>query len=440
MRAFFGQAAAARAIMLRQGASTVLSSCGTLPRDVSLSRRRRPREHCLSTASVAAKNLRRINRDEEPPQDAGRLGEAIYRLERWLGAKQDAIRDREMAVLAEFGRLMETLDGSFDAPSSLEFTSWLGAREAAAQRMAEAADGARLRQGGVRSAAAVPIAMVDSGAATKRAKALLADAEKQLAVAISTRAKVLGGAPLSDKANPRGMLRRSGPVLPLGKFTPLRELAPRELETARLVVWLCFLRRYAAHLATALDKGLLRSDFDAVHAAAALREALGAGVEARLRLQLRLFDRDSDGWLDDAETAAAVEAMTEPLRHAVGDVHAMLGGLDKAARRAMPKAIKWAAWDVLELPVKRRCAFAWGAGLRETGPAPTDRAASVDGFVASQQEHFRELGAVSAGLTREVDQARWDWHDMRKRQRRVAIYGLVLFAGTVTADALVQLM
>lgn len=33
--------------------------------------------------------------------------------------------------------------------------------------------------------------------------------------------------------------------------------------------------------------------------------------------------------------------------------------LDKKAAIAMPKTMKYTLWDVLEVPVKRRCAFEW---------------------------------------------------------------------------------
>ena len=39
--------------------------------------------------------------------------------------------------------------------------------------------------------------------------------------------------------------------------------------------------------------------------------------------------------------------------------------LDKKAAAAMPKTMKYTLWDVLEVPVKRRCAFEWAVDRKQ---------------------------------------------------------------------------
>lgn len=74
-----------------------------------------------------------------------------------------------------------------------------------------------------------------------------------------------------------------------------------------------------------------------------------------------LFDLHLDGYLDAASVERAVDAAVLPVTAAAERCYAAAARsvLDKKAGSAMPATMKYTLWDVLEIPDKRRCAFAW---------------------------------------------------------------------------------
>lgn len=74
-----------------------------------------------------------------------------------------------------------------------------------------------------------------------------------------------------------------------------------------------------------------------------------------------LFDTHGDGHLDTESVERAVDAVVLASTKAVERCYlaAARPALDKKAAAVMPATMKYVLWDVLEVPVKRRCAFAW---------------------------------------------------------------------------------
>lgn len=80
-----------------------------------------------------------------------------------------------------------------------------------------------------------------------------------------------------------------------------------------------------------------------------------------------LFDTHGDGHLDIEGIERAVDAAVLPVAVAAERCYlaAARPALDKKAAAVMPATMKYALWDVLEVPVKRRCAFAWAEDRKQ---------------------------------------------------------------------------
>lgn len=80
-----------------------------------------------------------------------------------------------------------------------------------------------------------------------------------------------------------------------------------------------------------------------------------------------LFDSHGDGYLDDESVERVVDAVVVPVTAAAERcyVSAARTSLDKKAASAMPKTMKYTLLDVLEVPVKRRCAVAWAEDRKQ---------------------------------------------------------------------------
>lgn len=82
-----------------------------------------------------------------------------------------------------------------------------------------------------------------------------------------------------------------------------------------------------------------------------------------------LFDTHGDGHLDSESVERAVDVVVLPV--AVASERCYLAAarpaLDKKAAAVMPATMKHALWDVLEVPVKRRCSFAWAEDRKQVG-------------------------------------------------------------------------
>ncbi|CAN0417933.1 unnamed protein product, partial [Hapterophycus canaliculatus] len=109
-----------------------------------------------------------------------------------------------------------------------------------------------------------------------------------------------------------------------------------------------------------------------------------------------LFDTHGDGHLDTESVERAVDAVVLASTAAVERCYraAARPALDKKAAAVMPATMKYVLWDVLEIPVKRRCAFAWADDRKQVGP--DEWRISWEQFAPSRRKHFPELEAVTA--------------------------------------------
>lgn len=80
-----------------------------------------------------------------------------------------------------------------------------------------------------------------------------------------------------------------------------------------------------------------------------------------------LFDTHGDGHLDTEGVERAVDAAVLPVAVAAERCYlaAARPALDKKAATVMPATMKYTLWDVLEVPVKRRCSFAWAEDRKQ---------------------------------------------------------------------------
>lgn len=80
-----------------------------------------------------------------------------------------------------------------------------------------------------------------------------------------------------------------------------------------------------------------------------------------------LFDTHGDGHLDAESVERVVDAAVLPVAAAAERCYAAAAGptLDKKAAKAMPATMKHTLWDVLEVPIKRRCSFAWAENRKQ---------------------------------------------------------------------------
>lgn len=80
-----------------------------------------------------------------------------------------------------------------------------------------------------------------------------------------------------------------------------------------------------------------------------------------------LFDTNGDGHLDVEGVERAVDAVVLPVAVAAERCYlaAAKPALDKKAATVMPATMKYALWDVLEIPIKRRCCFAWAEDRKQ---------------------------------------------------------------------------
>ncbi|KAG5192638.1 hypothetical protein JKP88DRAFT_229780 [Tribonema minus] len=102
----------------------------------------------------------------------------------------------------------------------------------------------------------------------------------------------------------------------------------------------------------------------------------------------------------------------------------------------MPSALRYATWDRLDFPSKRRCAFAFAEGRKQVGPVEWH--VTADAFLETQRTYFVDLVRVGGALMDVMEDERWQWHMLRKRRKRAAIYGALLFSATVVLDTWTQ--
>ncbi|CAM9750207.1 unnamed protein product [Chrysoparadoxa australica] len=178
---------------------------------------------------------------------------------------------------------------------------------------------------------------------------------------------------------------------------------------ACLLARLTMAKAMCAELAQQHEKGLLRPGLEAGDLVPALEASLYGGVGDRARAIFPLFDSNNDGFLTENEVEAAVDVLQWSIQSSIEHMFSGVNAIDEKARKAMPKDMKWVLWDVMEMPMKRRCAFAWAPDRKQVAPEVWE--VGIEEFLTSQAENFPELDEVAAGLMKEYEKIRWDWHE-----------------------------
>ncbi|CAN0384661.1 unnamed protein product [Laminaria digitata] len=112
--------------------------------------------------------------------------------------------------------------------------------------------------------------------------------------------------------------------------------------------------------------------------------------------------------------------------------------LDKKAAGAMPKTMKYTLWDVLEVPVKRRCAFEWAENRKQVGP--DEWRVSWEQFEPSRRQHFPELESVASMYLEEYGRRRSAWHNSRKGRKEAAVYGSILLSSVLLMERILSVV
>ena len=80
-----------------------------------------------------------------------------------------------------------------------------------------------------------------------------------------------------------------------------------------------------------------------------------------------LFDTHGDGHLDSNGVERVVDAAVLSVTSAAERCYGVAARqvLDKKSAKVMPKTMKYALMDALQVPLKRRCAFAWAENRKQ---------------------------------------------------------------------------
>ncbi|CAM9295128.1 unnamed protein product [Ascophyllum nodosum] len=364
------------------------------------------------------------------------VGRAMDGIEERLTAKQERLRVREIGVIERSSAVISTLDGSLEAREDDEFLEWLTAQESlnsapAGEEKANATNSgeivdepgsARWERERVTKLLSEAAARLDDLVAAKE-ESLFGEKEEPSATA-GEEAK--GSGPNAGGGAPEGeVLASSPPVSPEEK-----------LYQAKLVLHRAMLSRCLSILSECLRKEHLKPGINVEQIANAARSAYLAGPHERLGAVFPLFDTHGDGHLDSDGVERVVDAAVLSVTWAAERCYGVAARqvLDKKSAKVMPKTMKYALMDALQVPLKRRCAFAWAENRKQVGP--DEWRVSWEQFAPSRRLNYPEYDSTAAKYMSDYSRQRSEWHEQRKSSRITNVYGTVLFFGVLAVDYL----
>eukprot|EP00904_Undaria_pinnatifida_P011269 jgi/Undpi1/7272/HiC_scaffold_22.g09745.m1 len=415
------------------------------------------------------------------------VGRVLDEVDRRLGAKQEKIRKIEVGVIERYGSIISTLDGGLDVREGDDFLSWLRSQgfPEPAKSPSQAGEGTyhllgedggekegaggddssssernpgrggggdggwgQVRGGGwgggvegAKKRADVETFLV---AAAARLNALVAEQEEALFADRGEGAKkgkeVEGDGGGAGRAEKVAAESTTGDGSVEDGEAGSLNMPAEELHQARLAAHRAMLCHCLSLVSSSLGKQQLKSGLSLEEVAVATRSAYLAAPNKRLEAIFPLFDKHGDGHLDPESLELAMDAVILPVTVTTQRcyVAAARPALDKKAAIAMPKTMKYTLWDVLEVPVKRRCAFEWAEDRKRIGP--DEFRVSWEQFEPSRRKHFPEFESVASMYLEEYGRRRSAWHNSRKARKEAAVYGSVLFFSVIVADKCLSLV
>ncbi|CAN0010223.1 unnamed protein product, partial [Scytosiphon promiscuus] len=308
------------------------------------------------------------------------VGRFLEEMDIRLGAKQEKLRVHEVGVIQRFAAVVSALDGSLEPREGDDFLAWL--RSQGFGVSSSSSEPTPLKDG---DSTAAPGEGSANEAAKKRAEveAFLTAAAARLNALVAAKEEALfadrGDKPETDRAGAEaqeggeGVATAAAAAAAEGAYHGRGEeivtpnMSDEELYQARLGAHRAMLCHCLSLLSSSLKKQQLKTGLSVEEVAAVVRSAYLAAAEERLAAVFPLFDTHGDGHLDTESVERAVDAVVLASTAAVERCYlaAARPALDKKAAAVMPATMKYVLWDVLEIPVKRRCAFAWAEDRKQ---------------------------------------------------------------------------
>ncbi|CBN79285.1 expressed unknown protein [Ectocarpus siliculosus] len=384
------------------------------------------------------------------------VGRVLDDMDTRLGAKQEKIRVREIGVIERFAAVVSALDGSLKPREGDEFLAWLRSQgfddaprtpqpgggppteedETAAGKKVENQGNNGQSDGGAAEERAEVEAFLS--AASARLNALVADKEDAL---FGDRGEAEAEESLQAKGERGG---EDGTAAAGGDASGEPVVSPNmsdeDLYQAKLGVHRAMLCHFLSILSSSLGKQQLKTGLSLEEVAAATRSAYLAAPEDRLAAVYPLFDTHGDGHLDTESADLAVDAVVLSVTAASERCYAAAArpALDKKAAAAMPATMKYVLWDVMEVPMKRRCSFAWAEDRKQVGP--DEWRVGWEQFAPSRKQHFPEMDSVARDYVAEFSRRRSAWHTSRKGRKEAMVYGSALFVAVLFIDNLLKMV
>ncbi|CAN0398755.1 unnamed protein product, partial [Ectocarpus fasciculatus] len=312
---------------------------------------------------------------------------------------------REIGVIERFAAVVSALDGSLEPREGDEFLAWLRSQgfdaaptpqpggppteegETAAESKAENhhRNNGESESGGAEERAEVEAFL---SAASARLNALVADKEDAL---FGDRGE---GDEHAQQRGEGGEAAAAGGDAS-GEPVVSPNMSDEDLYQAKLGAHRAMLCHFLSLLSSSLRKQQLKTGLSLEEVAAATRSAYLATPEDRLAAVYPLFDTHGDGHLDTESADLAVDAVVLSVTAASERCYAAAArpALDKKAAVAMPATMKYVLWDVMEVPMKRRCSFAWAEDRKQVGP--DEWRVGWEQFAPSRRQHFPEMDSLA---------------------------------------------
>eukprot|EP00903_Cladosiphon_okamuranus_P019975 g18353.t1 len=361
------------------------------------------------------------------------VGRFMENMDTRLGAKQERIRVRETGVIERYKAIISTLDGSLEPREGDDFLSWLRSQGFDADNNARAcadpaADGSPDGNGGVERNSDGTGETADGAKRRAEVETFLSAAAARLNALVTDKEELLFG----DRGGDDDADEKEQTVSP--------NMSDEDLYQARLGAHRAMLCHCLSLLSSNLSKQQLKSGLSVEEVAAVARTAYLASTEARLEAVFPLFDTHGDGHLDSESVERAVDAVVLPVVAAAERCYlaAARPALDKKVAAVMPATMKYALWDVLEIPVKRRCCFAWAEDRKQVGP--DEWRVSWEQFAPSRRKYFPELEFVAENYLAEFSRRRSAWHTSRKRRKKAMVYGSALLIFVLFVDDVLKMV
>ncbi|CAN0315671.1 unnamed protein product [Ectocarpus sp. 4 AP-2014] len=328
------------------------------------------------------------------------------------GTKRRIKGVHEIGVIERFAAVVSALDGSLEPREGDEFLAWLRSQGFDAAPTPQPGGGPPTEEDGTAAGAKVENqgnnGKSEGGAAEERAEveAFLSAASARLNALVADKEDALFGdrgeaeAEAEESLQVKGERGGGGGAAAAGgdaSGEPVvsPNMSDEDLYQAKLGAHRAMLCHFLSLLSSSLGKQQLKTGLSLEEVAAATRSAYLAAPEDRLAAVYPLFDTHGDGHLDTESADLAVDAVVLSVTAASERCYAAAArpALDKKAAAVMPATMKYVLWDVMEIPMKRRCSFAWAEDRKQVGP--DEWRVGWDQFAPSRRQHFPEMDSVA---------------------------------------------